>query len=480
LIPGYTIATGSSYITDTQTLTTSFLVHDGNGNPVNPSGYHRDVSGDGRLISFHSTSDTLTEDGYKGHGIDYAYIRDLENSTTTLALPFTVAGLEIFNPPRLSSASANGRFVTFTGADAGLAYGDSNSRIQVVMLDRQTGLYTLITRAYPGHFSTAGLPFNKNLHSPAPVSNDGVLVAFITDAVNLVETGATGGMDLYVYNTQTDTMTFLTGRVGENASITQYSMSASGQYLAFASFNDSLAAGDANNFYDIFLYNTQTTQFTQLSVDSDGVIGGANGRSYNPSISQDGNFVIFESDASNLVADDNNGVRDIFVRDIQTGQTFRVSNHSNGEAANGTSRNAVISAKGRYVSFVSTASNLVAADTNVKADVFVNDRQTGITTRVSVDSQGGQTSGALSGGPSISADGQYVAFNSFATDLIDGDTNGQLDVFIHDNFSGTTALVSKNVTGEQANGQSYASPSPVLTENGSRILFRACSESITY
>lgn len=473
VVVGDSNASSDAFITDTQAKTTSLIILDGNGNQVNPGGIHRDISGDGLLVSFHSTADDLVDNDFKGN--DDAFIRDIQNSKTTLALPFAVAGLELVNPPDLSSASANGRFVTLKGINSGLSYGDSNSQSQITMLDRQSGSYTLVTRGYPGHFSTAGVSIS-DMRTPAPVSNNG-LVAFMSYATNLVETGATG-QDLYLYDTQTDTMTVLTGLVVENKSLTQFAMSADGQYLTFASVNDSLAAGDANSFFDIYLYNTQTAQFTLLSVDSNEVIGGANASSYNPAISEDGNFVIFESDASNLVAGDNNGVRDIFVRDIQAGQTFLVSKNSDSEAGNNSSTFPVISTGGRYASFVSVASNLVASDTNAQGDIFVHDRQTGITTRVSVDSQGTQTSGAILNGPSISPDGRFVVFTSAATNLVDGDTNGHRDVFIHDNVKGTTALVSHNIAGEQADHFSNSSPSPVLTENGSRILFNSFASNL--
>jgi len=168
---------------------------------------------------------------------------------------------------------------------------------------------------------------------------------------------------------------------------------------------------------------------TRVSVASDG--GQGNGDSRYSSISADGRYVAFRSWASNLVGGDTNSEQDIFVHDRQTGQTTRVSVASDGGQGNYDSQYPSISADGRYVAFDSWASNLVGGDTNGGPDVFVHDRQTGQTARVSVASDGGQGNDG-SYWPSISADGRYVAFYSWASNLVGGDTNGCCDIFVHD------------------------------------------------
>jgi HYR domain/WD40-like Beta Propeller Repeat len=157
---------------------------------------------------------------------------------------------------------------------------------------------------------------------------------------------------------------------------------------------------------------------TRESVSSSGNPG--NNHSFEPSISADGRYVAFSSDASNLVASDTNNTRDIFVRDRETGTTERVSVDSSGAQANDFSVVASISKDGRSVAFESVASNLVAGDT-IRNDIFVRDRETGTTERVSVDSSGTQGNGP-SIGPSMSADGRFVAFSSAATNLVAGDS----------------------------------------------------------
>jgi Tol biopolymer transport system component len=166
---------------------------------------------------------------------------------------------------------------------------------------------------------------------------------------------------------------------------------------------------------------------TRVSVKSNGTEG--NGNSGSPSISRTGRYVAFVSAASNLVAGDTNARDDVFVRDRSTGKTKRVSVKSDGKQGNGDSEDPSISADGRFVAFESGASNLVAGDTNDAFDVFVRDRVGRKTTRVSVKSNGKQANGT-SFNPSISADGRYVAFWSGASNLVAGDTNDAQDVFV--------------------------------------------------
>src|SRR4029453_10228645 len=157
---------------------------------------------------------------------------------------------------------------------------------------------------------------------------------------------------------------------------------------------------------------------TRVSTSTGG--GQGNGRSFVPAISADGWYVAFYSDASNLVSGDTNGTRDVFVRDLQRGETTRVSVSTSGTEANGDSFAPGISSDGRYVAFASAATNLVDGDTNDANDIFVRDRQTNTTTRVSVGYDGSQANGG-SDPPSLSGDGRLVAFTSAAPNLGSGD-----------------------------------------------------------
>jgi len=243
------------------------------------------------------------------------------------------------------------------------------------------------------------------------------------------------------------------GTQGTGGHSYETSLSADGRFVAFRSEATNLVAGDTNAADDIFVHDRQTGTTTRVSVDSAGTQG--NSYSYTPSISADGRYVAFLSNASNLVAGDTNASWDIFVHDRQTGTTTRVSVDSTGTQGNGASAyHPSLSADGRFVAFLSEASNLVAGDTNGRSDIFVHDRQTGTTTRVSVDSAGTQGTGGHSYTPSISADGRYVAFASTATNLVAGDTNGTGDIFVHDRQTGFVAFFSyaTNLVAGDTNG----------------------------
>jgi len=203
--------------------------------------------------------------------------------------------------------------------------------------------------------------------------------------------------------------------------------------------------------------------------------GDANDKSKAPAISGDGRWVVFESKADNLVRGDTNKKEDIFVCDRTTGQVARVSVSSGGGQADDKCKNPDISGDGRYVVFESKADNLVRGDTNRKRDVFVHDRRTGETRRVSVDSAGGQADGD-SKEPRISADGRIVVFVSKARNLVRGDTNRKDDVFVHDLTNGRTIRVSVSSTGAQADDHSR---SPSISGDGNRIAFESKARNLS-
>ena len=194
-----------------------------------------------------------------------------------------------------------------------------------------------------------------------------------------------------------------------------------------------------------------------------------------PSVSSDGRYVAFASSATNLVAGDTNGQRDVFVRDMSTGTVVRVSVDSDEAEANNDSSDPSISADGRFVAFRSGANDLVAGDTNASYDIFVRDLTNTTTVLVSVDSDEVQA-GNDSGRPSISADGRFVAFESYATNLVAGDTNGSYDVFVRDLTSTTTVRVSVNSLGVQGN---FGSFDPSISADGRYVGFESAATNLT-
>jgi Tol biopolymer transport system component len=355
-----------------------------------------------------------------------------------------------------SSISADGRYVAFTSGSTNLVNGDTNGRDDVFVRDRQTGQTTRVS------IKTGGEQGNGQSNSPS-ISADGRYVAFASVATNLVAGDTNTFSDIFVHDRQTGQTTRVSVKTGGeqgSGNSENPSISADGRYVTFESTATNLADGDTNGLRDIFVHDRQTGQTTRVSIKTGGQQG--NESSWRPAISADGRYVAFDSMAGNLVDGDTNGVPDIFVHDRQTGQTTRVSIKTDGGQGNGYSNAPAISADGRYVAFESWATNLVDGDTNGTEDIFVHDRQTGQTTRVSIKT-GGEQGNDASPNPAISADGRYVTFSSCATNLVDGDTNGWWDIFVHDRQTGQTTRVSIKNSGEQGNESSWY---PAISADG--------------
>lgn len=228
-------------------------------------------------------------------------------------------------------------------------------------------------------------------------------------------------------------------------------LSADGRYVAFNSTATNITSGDTNGAQDVFIKDTVTGETRLVSSSSSGAQG--NDLSHVGGISGDGRYVTFWSYANNLVAGDTNGVTDSFIKDMATGVVTRISTDSSGTQGNDNSFATAISSDGRYVGFYSYATNLASGDTNGVQDAFIKDTFTGKTTRVSTDSSGNQGNN-YSEINSISADGRYVGFDSAASNLVAGDSNGVTDAFIKDIVTGITTRVSTTSAGAQANGYS--------------------------
>ena len=258
------------------------------------------------------------------------------------------------------------------------------------------------------------------------------------------------------------------GVQGNSTSI-ESSVSDNGALVAFASAATNLIGGDSNRAYDVFVKTRSSGAIALASSDAAGVIG--NGNSRRPVISGNGQFVAFLSDATNLVAGDTNntakdGKYDLFVKTLSGGAIERVNVDSAELEANAGVSDVSISDDGRYVVFTSTASNLIASDTNGVADVFLRDRSLGTTIRISEAS--GVQADAASGSGVISGDGAYIAFASDATNLVGGDVNGATDVFRYTVSGGALALVSvstSSVRGTRGSGE------PSISDNGRYITF---------
>lgn len=379
------------------------------------------ISADGRFVAFSSSSYSLVP--WDTNGQRDVFVHDRQTGATT-RVSVSSSGRQGNYQSNSAEISADGRFVVFTSLASTLVTGDSNLVEDIFVHDRLTGATTCVS------VDSSGAQGNHHSYSPT-ISADGRFVAFTSYASNLVPGDTNAKEDIFVHDRQTRETTRVSvdssGEQGNDYSRLS-TLSADGRYMAFSSAASNLVPGDSNAVEDAFVHDRLTGTTTRISVDSYGAQG--NSISYVPEISADSRFVAFFSLASNLVAGDTNDVWDIFVHDRNTETTTRVSVDSSGAQSFKHSNNPSISANGRFVSFSSAASNLVPGDTNGTADIFIHDRQTGTTTRISVDSYGAQGNSSSSVS-AISADGRIVAFESRASNLVMWDTNAASDIFVH-------------------------------------------------
>jgi Tol biopolymer transport system component len=395
---------------------------EGNGDSFQPS-----ISADGRYVAFFSFVSTFVPGDSNGWGD--VFVRDRQLGTTERA-SVSSAGVQGDSLSLLPSISADGRYVAFESFASNLILGGTGGFWNIFVRDRQLGTTELVS------LDSSGAQVNGGSYKPS-ISADGRYVAFYSDASNLVPGDTNGWDDIFVRDRQlgtTERVSVDSGGAQANHFCDSPSISADGRYVAFRTDANNLVPGDTNGIPDIFVRDRQLGTTERVSLDSSGVQG--NGSSFYPSISGSGRYVAFFSDASNLVPGDTNGLDDIFVRDRQLGTTELVSVDSGGAQGQYGSYSPSISTDGRYVAFTSDAPNLVPGDTNASSDIFVRDRQLGTTERVSVASGGAQGQYG-SDVASISADGRYVGFESLATNLVLGDNNASRDIFVRDRLGGT-------------------------------------------
>lgn len=377
-------------------------------------------------------------------------------STTTHALEranLGPGGVEANDEALHVDISADGRFIVFDSYATNLLPEDSDAIDDVYLLDRQTGELELIS------VNSDEMKGNGTSDRPA-VSDDGNYVVFASSSTNLVA-GRTGG--IYLRNRLAGTTEFIsvTTTGGQASSATDTAISGNGMFVAFRSFSSNLVDGDTNGKTDIFLRDvmagtTERISISQAELESDD-------HSYDPCVSYDGSYVAFESEATNLVDDDFNGDRDVFVRDRILNDTIRVSVGGVNTEGNNDSTTPTISSDGKLVAFNSYADNLIgAADTNVRGDIFVRDINAMTTERVSVPTGGGEANGSCYS-PSMSPSGKYVAFFSDSSNLVNGFSLGE--IYVHNRVTNETTIVSEKFGGGETTSI-YEPEEPVVGNDG--------------
>ena len=387
------------------------------------------ISGDARFVAFDSLASDLV--GGDLNGVRDAFVHDRSTHTTTI-VSVSTAGVQGDLASYEPSISGDGRFVAFGSGATTLVAGDTNDHDDVFVRDTLLGQTVRVSVK-----STTGNQGDGNSGlAGVAISSDGRFVVFDSAATNLVGGDTNGSVDVLVHDRQQNTTTRVSlssaGLQGNNdsgASIGGVSISGDGRFVAFASQASNLVPGDLNLGSDVFVRDRLLNTTTIVSTSTGGSQG--DNQSFFPRISADGSHVSFCSASTNLVVGDSEGDPDIFIRDLLAGVTSLASISSSGSQGNGFSwGSAPLSTDGRFIAFISAASNFSTGDVNGVPDAFVRDFQTGATVRASVDSSGVGGNG-FSGNVAISADGRSVAFYSASTNFSAPDLNNFEDVFVH-------------------------------------------------
>lgn len=360
-------------------------------------------------------------------------------------------------PSTQASTSSSGRIVAFVSTASNLVSGD-DANPSIFVFDR--GQQSIVRVPIGGtNLSVLGLVGQEEQY---------VLLR--------------NGDLLYLFDRRTSSLEPISvSNTGElaNAHSDSAAASSDGEWIAFSSFANNIVPNDTDNFADVFLYNRTTRSVESISIAANGVQG--NNDSEEPRISSDGRFVAFVSDASNLVANDRNGLGDAFLYDRVTRSIQRVNVSNSGAESNGFTFPPAISGDGRYVAFQSLASNLAVSDTNRNSDLFVYDRTTKTTERLSISFPAGSRTNVS---PSLSEDGQYVVFDSLNSVLNPSDPSTTKSIFVFDRFAspntvGSSAsqlsLVSKSLVGQVNNGDNQRAN---ISSDGRSIVFESRSSNL--
>jgi Tol biopolymer transport system component len=313
----------------------------------------------------------------------------------------------------------------------------------------------------------------EDFHSyGAAISHTGRFIAFVSRSNELSPNDSDDTEDIYVRdlaNRTTELVSVNSDGVAADGSSDHPAISADGRFVAFDSFAANLVANDGNGLPDVFVHDRETGTTERVSVSSTGTEG--DGYSYEPAISANGRFVVFTTESTNLVPNDTLGFRDVLIHDRTTDRTRRVSLTNTEQEPQGDSQDATVSADGNLIAFMSGAPNMIATGNSEGA--FVRDRAAGTTRPVSVSTSGVPANGFVSR-PAISASGRFVVFESDATNLAN-DGNSNTDVFVRDRKLRTTTLVSRNSNEVQGNAASYE---PAISASGRFVTFTSDSTNL--
>lgn len=360
------------------------------------------------------------------------------------------------------AVSDDGRYVVFTSRARNLVADDNNDFDDVFLKDLTTGEVVLLS---------AGA---NDLSEDAVISSDGAFVAFVSEADNLVPDDEDSVDDIFLYEVATGAIERISFNPSEpisSRSSSTPSISADGRYVGFISGRNNLIENDDNNRDDVFVFDRLNGTYERADVTESGAATLASTRE--AVMSRNGRYVAFASGDPNVVSDDTNAASDIFVRDLQMATTSRVTLDESGQEISGADFELFAVSDNGEVVFVSDSA-LVAEDTNTRDDVYLVSTTPGSLELISIAPSGDAGNGT-SDQAAISADGQHVAFVSGAEDLVASDSNSREDIFLRNRQSGTTILVSLSSTDEQAD---IGSELPSVNANGTQVAFKSTATNL--
>lgn len=364
--------------------------------------------------------------------------------------------------------SSDGRYVVFASDSTNLVNNDNNGATDIFVYDRQASTFEIVSRQSDGDSS------NGNSYEPA-ISGDGRWVVFCSFASNLVGGDDNNRPDIFLYDRDDNEVRRLSdapnGDDGNDNSCGQSDLSSNGQYVAFVSNASNLVVSDTNNVRDVFIYNRGDDSIRRITAESGAQASATSDR---PTISDDGRYIAFQSDASNLVSGDDNNQSDIFVYDRSDNDMERVSEKQDGTDNSTGSFSPAISGDARFVVFESGDGTLVSGDNNGKTDIFLHVRDGNAIERISLQTDEGQANDN-SIQASISTDGRYVTFTSAATNLDELNGETVTNIFVRDRTAGTTTSVSYTTEDDPGNN---SSDTPQISGNGRYIVFASAATNL--
>jgi hypothetical protein len=490
-------------LVDRSATSFSIISTSNNKELANNSSCAPNISADGSAIVFYSFASNLVQNDTNNIADLFYYdVKSKYISLITSNSDGTQSNGGFWRPE--ASISGDGNLVVFASYASNLVKNDTNGTYDIFIYNRTHNTIAIASNNYSGVQANGG-------SLTCGITVDGKYIIFESGATNLTLNDDNNQSDYFIKNIETKSILKITSQLKTNYEFSsQSNINGTGQYVVFSS-TAKLTPDDDSYSSDIFLYDSKINNISKIfqnasdpSISSDGrfitfvqanndiylkdnATGSitnicvntngdkANGSSFEPVISGNGKFIIFKSYASNLVGNDTNNLPDIFIRNLDSWSITRVNTNSAGNQANGESYfPASISADGGVIVFSSSASNLVPNDTNNADDIFLRDLGTGVIKRISNGFKGDQANSRCVL-PTISSNGRYISFTSQASNLVSNDTNGQDDIFIYDNVSGSMSIASIASNELSANSASFF---PDISGDGNNVVFRSQADNL--